>query len=298
MFYWKAVNIANVSGQSKLTESQAISQLDDMLKKTIADQRATDVPDGAFLSGGIDSSTITAIMQSMGTQPINTFTIGFSENEYNEAEHAKALSNYLGTHHTELYVTPKDARDVITNLPNIYDEPFADVSQIPTLLLAKMTQQHVKVALTGDGGDEIFGGYNRHLMASKIRNNIHWVPSNVRNTIANTVTSITPRQWDLIWKLFPKGFQHPNIGEKLHKASKVLKSKNIDQAYLNLVMQERNPYSVLAEAPKNFVDVPSWTEKEMELLRLDSFTERMIFNDQIGYLNDDILCKADRQRCL
>ena len=166
--YW-SFQQAVISGQNNPftgTDFDAIEALGAQLKKSIGIQMVADVPLGAFLSGGIDSSTVVALMQAQSTRSVKTFTIGFHEEGYNEAEHAKAIARYLGTEHTELYVRPEEARNVIPLLPNLYDEPFSDSSQIPTFLVSKLAKQHVTVSLSGDAGDELFGGYNRYFWAN------------------------------------------------------------------------------------------------------------------------------------
>ena len=177
--FWSLTDnaIYGIQNQLIINQDEIEIELEKYLKQTVKKQMISDVPLGAFLSGGIDSSVIVAMMQSQSSNPIKTFTIGYSENDYSEAKHAKKIAKYLGTNHTEIYVSSKDAMDVIPKLPNVYDEPFSDSSQIPSFLVSKFAKQHVKVALSGDGGDELFCGYNRYLTATKFVPINNFIPS-------------------------------------------------------------------------------------------------------------------------
>ena len=177
-----------------------------------------DVPLGAFLSGGVDSSTIVALMQSQSSRPAKTFTIGFNEDGYNEAVHAKAVAKHLGTEHTELYVSPQQALDAIPRLPLLYDEPFSDSSQIPTFLVSQMTRQHVTVSLSGDGGDELFGGYNRYFITSSLWDKIRRVPLPFRYLVANMLRTLAPDQWNQLSKWIPEPATMHDFGGKFTKA--------------------------------------------------------------------------------
>ncbi|NIQ15746.1 MAG: asparagine synthetase B, partial [Candidatus Dadabacteria bacterium] len=196
--YW-SVRDAVINGKANQfegTEDDASIKFDKLLRQSISGQMLADVPLGAFLSGGIDSTMVTAIMQSESMVPVKTFTIGFQESEYNEANYANAIASFLKTNHTELYVTPNEVMDVIPALPKIYDEPFSDPSQIPTYLLSKLTREQVTVSLSGDGGDELFGGYNRYISAPLIWRRFQWMPRNIRLVIAGIMTYFPPALWD------------------------------------------------------------------------------------------------------
>jgi asparagine synthase (glutamine-hydrolysing) len=173
------------------TANDAIDDLEELLRDAVKLRMEADVPLGAFLSGGVDSSTIVALMQAQSTRPVQTFSIGFHETAYNEAHHAKAVADYLGTAHTELYVSPAEAMEVIPRLPTLYDEPFADSSQIPTYLVSELTRRYVKVALSGDAGDELFAGYNQYRWGLRFWNHAAGIPWSARKLVAKAVTGIS-----------------------------------------------------------------------------------------------------------
>ncbi|NER23861.1 MAG: asparagine synthase (glutamine-hydrolyzing) [Symploca sp. SIO1C2] len=275
-------------------EKEAITQLDHLLRDTIGQQMIADVPLGAFLSGGVDSSTVVALMQAQSSQPVKTFTIGFHEAAYNEAHDAKAVAQHLGTDHTEFYVTPEEAVSVIPKLPTLYDEPFSDSSQIPTFLVAQLTQRHVTVSLSGDGGDELFGGYNRYFWANQIWQQLGWLPKTVRRAIANTITIRSPEAWnktfDQISPFLPKRIQQRLPGDKLHKLATVLAVASPEALYKNLVSHWQDPASIVigaSEPQTNLTDTTCWAE-------LANFSQWMMYLDTITYLPGDILTKVDR----
>jgi asparagine synthase (glutamine-hydrolysing) len=274
----------------KGTEEEAVEQLDDLLRNAIRQQMIADVPLGAFLSGGVDSSTIVALMQAQSERPVRTFTIGFREESYNEAAYAGAVARHLKTVHTELYVTPEDALDVIPRLPALYDEPFSDSSQIPTFLVSQLTRQHVTVSLSGDAGDELFGGYNRYFMGRSIWNKIGWMPRPLRSGIAKLMESITPSRWDSIAAVIPSAIRLRNTGDRIHKLAEILAVESPSVMYRMLVSHWKEPCSIVISAREPvtvLTDSPAWTE-------LSDFTQWMMYLDTLSYLPDDILVKVDR----
>jgi asparagine synthase (glutamine-hydrolysing) len=250
-----------------------------------------DVPLGAFLSGGIDSSVVVALMQAQATKPVHTFTIGFHETEYNEAEHAGRVARHLGTDHTELYVTPEEARGVIPRLPAMYDEPFADSSQIPTFLVSTLARRQVTVALSGDGGDELFAGYNRYFWSRRLWRRLSWLPVSVRTAVATGMTAVSPATWGKFFATFEglvPAVQNP--GDKMHKLSALLALRDPDAMYVGMVSLWTDPERVVVrgrELPTLFTERSNWPA-------LADFTMRMMYMDLVNYLPDDILTKVDR----
>ena len=291
--YWSLHDVAE-KGQSVLfngDDKAAITTLDNLLKGSVRKQMVADVPLGAFLSGGVDSSIIVALMQAQSERPIQTFTIGFNEENYNEAENAKLVAQHLGTDHTELYVSPKDALEVIPRLPNLYDEPFSDSSQIPTFLISQMTQKHVTVALSGDAGDELFGGYNRHFWVNRIWNKIGFLPVPIRRIIANALTAFSPRVWD---SLLGGGIL-PSVcvaqsGDKVHKLAEILSARAQEEIYRGLVSHWKQPTDIVigSTEPRTILtESESWPE-------LPDIEHSMMYLDTMSYLPNDILVKVDR----
>jgi asparagine synthase (glutamine-hydrolysing) len=294
--YWSARNVAErgVAAPFAGSDAEAIETLERLLSRSIAGQMISDVPLGAFLSGGVDSSTVVALMQAEAARPVQTFTIGFREEGHNEAEHAKAVARHLGTDHTELYVTPAEARQVIPRLPELYDEPFSDSSQIPTFLVAQLARRKVTVSLSGDGGDELFGGYNRHFIGRGLWDRLRRVPPGLRSGAASAITSISPAHWNRFLtsflKLAPAHYRYTNPGEKLHKLALVLGARDPNEIYLGLTSQWKHPSSVVYDGTE---PVTALTNGDGSAA-LPDFTQRMMFLDLVGYLPDDILVKVDR----
>ena len=294
--YWDARRLATCADRSQAAPSpvEAVEALDRLLRDAVARRMVADVPLGAFLSGGVDSATVVALMQAQSARPVRTFTIGFDIPGFNEAVHAKAVAAHLGTDHTELYVTPEEARAVIPRLPVIYDEPFADSSQIPTFLVSQMARRHVTVALSGDGGDELFAGYTRYAWAGNIWARVRHLPAGGRRLIARGIEAVSPRIWDRLYAgietVLPRATRQSQPSDKLYKLAGVLPVAGPDELYLRLVSQWKRPDALVPGAAEyetalNDGEVPA---------RLPDFTERMMFLDLVTYLPDDILAKVDR----
>ncbi len=286
--YWDFINIASSSlaNPFKGSMEDATDTLDSLIRDAIKLQMISDVPIGAFLSGGIDSSTIVALMQSQRLKPIKTFTIGFSENAYNEANHAKAVAAYLGTDHTELYVTSTDAIAVIPKLPSLFDEPFSDSSQIPTFLVAQLAKQDVSVCLSGDAGDELFCGYNRYRLAASIWPKLSMASIGIRKLMAQSFLSISPDIWNILGRCFGSNY----LGHKMHKMAKVITSNSIDELYLGLISHWDDPASIVLS---DVEPLTSFTKTNPLLVEFSPI-QKMMALDTIGYLPDDILVKVDR----
>jgi asparagine synthase (glutamine-hydrolysing) len=275
-------------------EAAAITQLENLLQSTMRQQMVADVPLGAFLSGGLDSSTVVALMQSQSRRPIKTFTVGFQEAAYNEAQAARAVAHHLGTDHTELYVTPTEAQAIIPQLSTLYDEPFADPSQIPTFLISQLAKQQVTVSLSGDGGDEIFGGYNRYLWADRLWRKVGWLPPVGRRAIAQLIKQRSPQAWDSSWKnlpFLPAQLQQRLPGEKLHKLANALAASTPEMLYTRLVSHWDNPFNLVQgidqEAATVLSDRTPWSAT-------NDFIPWMMYLDTQMYLPGDILTKVDR----
>ncbi|OHU90676.1 MULTISPECIES: asparagine synthase (glutamine-hydrolyzing) [Pseudoalteromonas] len=279
--------------QQQKSDEAAIDELEAVLSGAIAKQMVADVPLGAFLSGGIDSSVIVALMQAQSKTPIKTFSIGFHEKKYNEAEHAKAVANHIGTDHTELYVSAEDALEVVPKLATMYDEPFADSSGIPTYLVSKMAKEKVTVSLSGDAGDEIFCGYNRYVLTHGMWSKIKYIPVPLRKLAAKTLTALAPATWDKLGHFLEKilpGKIPAYFGDKIHKGAGVLSLPSIEHLYKNLVSLWHDPSSVVlgAKEPETVVSDLRFRPK------LNSHIEGMMGTDMMSYLPDDILVKVDR----
>ena len=270
-----------------------VDELDQRLTKAVQRSMISDVPLGAFLSGGIDSSTIVSLMQKLSSKPIKTFTIGFKEASFNEAVYAKKIANHLGTDHTELYLTSQDALNVIPKLPSFYDEPFADSSQIPTYLVSKLAREHVTVSLSGDAGDELFCGYTRYEFAKKYISRLNNIPSIIRKSSSQLIELFSEEQWNKLYKIFPRKLLPTNIGNKMHKASKILKNSesSLDELSYGLLTHINSTDNLLylKNKPDTFQEYIGLVPKDKE-----NHIEKMMHLDILTYLPDDILTKVDR----
>jgi len=268
----------------------AIDDLDKLLRDAVKLRMIADVPLGAFLSGGIDSSTVVALMQAQSDRPVKTFTIGFHEKGFNEAKHAKAVAAHLGAEHTELYVKAEDALALVPQIPDWYDEPFADASQLPTYLVSQMTRRHVTVALSGDGGDELFAGYSRYGWANRLERWSATAPTPLRRAASGMLQAVSPDHWDALSRLAPESRRPRQLGHKLHKLAGLLTQPNADAVYRQLVSFWHDPSELLdrAHAPYGPLSDDSIAED------LPDFTARMQYLDTVTYLPDDILTKVDR----
>jgi asparagine synthase (glutamine-hydrolysing) len=294
--YWSVSEAITETKSRPFTGSptEAVGALESLLMDAIRQQMVADVPLGAFLSGGIDSSTIVALMQAQSNQSVRTFSIGFKEDQYNEAQYAKAVARHLGTDHTEMYVSAKDALDIIPSLPTMYDEPFADSSQIPTHLVSRIARQHVTVALSGDAGDELFCGYNRYVLTNRLWKRLAQIPVPIRHSVANMLTWASPQTINGMLRplqsLLPVRHRLGNWGDKIHKGANALTSGTSAELYRRLVSHWDDPTAL----------VKGSTEPETALTNfpacLDSLSdvEQMMAIDLMSYLPDDILCKVDR----
>jgi asparagine synthase (glutamine-hydrolysing) len=282
--YWSASQMVQdgLANPLALSDKELVETFDRALKEAVGLRMIADVPLGAFLSGGVDSSAVVALMQAQSVTPVKTYTIGFQQSDYNEAEHAKAVAAHLATDHTELYVTEEEARRVIPKLPSLYDEPFADASQIPTFLVSEMTRRHVTVALTGDAGDELFGGYNRYRIAG-LWQKIALMPAPLRKAAAAMLQSVPVGMYDLL------PIAQASIGEKAHKFAGAMGAGSLEALYDRLVSfwdmrdvvigaEGAYPYGVARGNYPESMEPAQW----------------MMASDLVTYLPNDILAKVDR----
>ncbi len=293
--YWSARQAADAGLAQGFagSDEDAREQLDTLLRDAVNIRMVADVPLGAFLSGGIDSSTIVAMMQAQSSRPVKTFSIGFHERDFNEAGFAKDVAKHLGTDHTELYVTSQEAMSVIPRLPMMYDEPFADSSQIPTFLVSKLARQKVTVSLSGDGGDELFGGYTRYAWGQQIWNSVGWAPGIVRRAAGTLLQTVSPTTWSALFAkadfLVPHKLRQSRPGDKLTKLGMVIKAADPESMYGKLIALCDDPTAVVlgaAEPPTVLTQRGDWIDSD--------FTHRMMYLDTMSYLPDDILVKLDR----
>ncbi len=287
--FWDARTIVldGLGNTIRESDDELTDRLEALLSDAVKRRMVADVPLGAFLSGGIDSSTVVALMQKASNRPIRTFTIGFENEEFDEAKHAAAVARHLGTEHTELTVTSQQALDVIPKLPDMYDEPFADSSQIPTYLVSAMTRQHVTVALSGDGGDELFAGYNRYRHAQRAWLGLSFVPRWLREGMASAITSVSADRWARLLSPLPGRVGPARAADRLLKLASVLRLDDQAALYRRLVTHWEPGDVVLdADEPRGAL----WDEA----LPGTGFLDQMQYLDLVTYLPDDILTKVDR----
>ena len=289
--YWDPRAVAREGSANLLTGSddELVDRLEALLKDAVSRRMIADVPLGAFLSGGVDSSLVVALMQASAGSPVKTFSIGFDVPDHNEAPYAAAVAEHLGTDHTELMVTDQQARDVIPRLAEWYDEPFADSSQIPTFLVSEMTRRDVTVALSGDGGDELFAGYNRYQLTQRLWQALSRMPRGARRTAAALMTSVSPERWSRLLGGLPSNRVPPQVGDKIHKLAALLPLSEANAVYRQLVTHWEP-----GELMPGVVEARSviWDDRLEE--DFPSLLDRMQYLDMVTYLPDDILTKVDR----
>lgn len=289
-YYWRLIDVAQsgLSAPFLGTESEAVDELEKRLMAAVRRQQISDVPLGAFLSGGIDSSAVVALMQASGETRVKTFTIGFEDGDYDESVFAEKVAAHLRTDHTTVMMSPNEALERIDRLPAIWDEPFADVAQLPALLLSEVTRRSVTVALSGDGGDELFGGYDRYSWTESAWTKLKGIPLPARRALANAVRLIPPSQWDRVARLLPGGVRSRLSGDRIHKIAALIPAANVSELYETLLSswKSRDPL-LLGEQPRL---VPHWSGYPT----LPTIAETFMLRDAVDYMTDDVLVKVDR----
>jgi asparagine synthase (glutamine-hydrolysing) len=293
--WWTSWDAAYQAQQDPFTgsEDELVDSLEALLMDAVGLRMASDVPLGAFLSGGLDSSTVVSMMQAQSTRPVQTFSIGFEEAGFNEADHAKEIAHHLGTDHTELYLSSGEARDVIPLIPKYWDEPFSDSSQIPTYLVSKLARQNVTVSLSGDGGDELFCGYNRYTWADRIWSSIRRAPYFSRR-VAHKIIEKTPhavfQAAEMGLDVIPGLPKIHRFADKVPKGAKILSARSADEVYLQLCSHWKHPDRVVLGGK----DTIGQFNDPQHRARFPDFVERMMLLDASAYMVDDILTKVDR----
>ena len=293
--FWSAEAAARAGQGAQFSggDEDAITELEALLSDAVRLRMQADVPLGALLSGGIDSSTVVALMQASADRPVKTFTIGFDQREFDEAAYARAVAKHLGTDHTELHLTGADAMAVIPRLAEIFDEPMADPSQIPTLLVCELARREVTVALTGDGGDELFGGYNRYVQGERLIAGFRRCPRVLRRFSASGLTSVSARTWnqvrDTVRSVFPAAGRPRMLGEKMHKLGDLLRAESTQGMYRSLLSAWQDPENLVASRSRN-----GHSDATLENIPSLGLMEQMMLADQASYLPDDLLAKVDR----
>lgn len=294
--YWSAKEAARRGQRSlvHMSDTQAVEELHQLLLQAVKLRMTADVPLGAFLSGGVDSSAVVALMQTQSRRPVKTFTIGFHEEGYNEAIHAKKVAQHLGTDHTELYLTSEDALNIVPLLPTMYDEPFSDSSQIPTYLVSKLARRSVAVSLSGDGGDELFGGYNRYFLTRRIWNSMKFLPEPVRRALGFFLRALPPGPTDTVLRaarpFLPKALSQMTSAGRIQKFANFLSAKAPQELYYRALSHLDNPCEIVLDANEPSTVRECIAESSAEL----GIEETMMLTDLVQYLPDDILTKVDR----
>ena len=288
--YWSVDATAVRSLQQQLTscgDDELLNELHDRLRDAVVGQMVADVPLGAFLSGGVDSSTVVALMQSQSARRVRTYTIGFREGAYNEAPYARAVAKHLGTEHTELIVTAADALGLVQALPTIYDEPFADSSQIPTTLVARLTRSHVTVALTGDGADELFAGYPRYQLTTALWRRVRHQPLLIRRTLATALGAVSVQSWDRILRFLPADVRASVNGRRVHRLAQLMVCDGLGEIYVRLMSRWQPEDDLVIGGSSLMLPSPDWDMGRSDI-------DAMRIWDLKNYLSDDLLVKVDR----
>lgn len=291
--YWSLAEVAEAGQKSTFsgTESDAVEAVQNVLIQSIRGQMLADVPLGALLSGGVDSSMVVALMQSQSERPVKTYSIGFHEKQFDESGYARDVATHIGTEHTELFISAKDVLNAVPRMPSMYDEPFADSSQLPTSLVMALARQHVTVALSGDGGDELFGGYNRYLMAPKVWKLMRLLPTPLRGSLGRALQSVSPEHWDTLAKPFANLIKQNMVGNKVQNLSnRLINVKTFDDLIMSLTSEwnEHSKVVIGAGHTDSFNSQPSlWPD-------IRDQASRIMFVDSMSYMPDDILVKVDR----
>jgi len=298
--FWNLVDIAQKQQQRhNLSDGDLTQQLEQLLQDAVQRRMIADVPLGAFLSGGVDSSLVVALMQKVSPKPIKTFTIGFKETDFDESSYAERVAKHLGTDHHCLYLSSQEAQSIIPEIPNWCDEPFADVSQIPTFLVSRLARRFVTVSLSGDGGDELFAGYNRYLFGQNIWQKLRYLPHWLRAAGAKSLMRLAPSTWDKLAHIVPQQIRPNLFGDKVHKLAEIMQAATPEEFYKRIVSQWQNP----AQVVKNSKEVAAypWVNLEQHFAHLaqggdknNSLIATMQLLDMLTYLPDDILTKVDR----
>ncbi|MCH7937446.1 MAG: asparagine synthase (glutamine-hydrolyzing) [Proteobacteria bacterium] len=287
--YWSLAEVRETGRGDLLdvSEDEAADELDSLIRESVGLRMISDVPLGAFLSGGIDSSTVVAVMQAQSSRPVRTFTIGFEDDAVNEAQDARRVADHLGTDHTELIVRPAEAREVIPRLAEMYDEPFADASQIPTALVSRLARRDVTVSLSGDGGDELFGGYDRYIRGRDLWATLGKIPASVRPLVGGALRAVPIALWKVLFSMTPEKITPGQKGHTMHWLAGNLASGDFNEFFRRLVSTWDDPETLVLGA--NEAKAPFWCNGDD-----GNILERMMYLDSVTYLPDDILAKLDR----